>query len=85
MEQKKDEGSQSAEYDAKSLEEALELASEDLGVSSQELGYEVVQDSTRSILGFSSPLSWSGTLQSWTTWPVRLSLPYWTRWTSSQQ
>jgi spoIIIJ-associated protein len=52
MEQKKDEGSQSAEYDAKSLEEALELASEDLGVSSQELGYEVVQDSTRSILGF---------------------------------
>jgi len=52
MEQKKDKGSQSAEYSAKSLEEALELASEDLGVSSQELGYEVVQDNTRSILGF---------------------------------
>ena len=50
MEQKRNSGSQS--YDGKSAEEALDAASEDLGVSAQELDYEVIEDSTRSLLGF---------------------------------
>ncbi|MBC7315553.1 MAG: Jag N-terminal domain-containing protein, partial [Chloroflexi bacterium] len=42
---------QSAEFTAKTLEEALKQASQELGLSVEALEYEVVRDTTRTILG----------------------------------
>jgi spoIIIJ-associated protein len=41
----------SAEYSAKSVAEALARAAEDLGVAPEKLEYEVIKDSSRSLLG----------------------------------
>ncbi len=42
---------QSAEFTAKTLEEALKQASQELGLPTEALEYEVVRDTTRTILG----------------------------------
>ena len=41
----------SAEYTAKSLDEALAAAAREFGVAADKLAYEILQDNTRSILG----------------------------------
>lgn len=51
MERPRDQRRHSAEYSGRTVEEALENASRDLGVPVQELEYETLHDSTRSFLG----------------------------------
>ena len=43
---------QSAEFTAKSVEDALVLASKELGIPASALEYEILEDTTRTILGF---------------------------------
>jgi spoIIIJ-associated protein len=51
MDERSRDAKQSAEYSGKSVAEALARAAEELGVAQEELEYEVVRDSSHSILG----------------------------------
>ena len=51
MDEKSNGARRSAEYSAKSVAEALTRAAEDLGVAPEKLEYEVIKDSSHSILG----------------------------------
>lgn len=51
MGQREDKPRKSAEYSGKTEEEALSLASQDLGIPPEELEYQVIRDRTRSFLG----------------------------------
>jgi spoIIIJ-associated protein len=52
MDEKSRDARQSAEYSARTVADALKRAAEEFGVSSEELDYEIVKDSSHSILGF---------------------------------
>lgn len=51
MDEKSRDERQNVEYVGKTLSEALKRAADDLGISIEELEYEVIRDSTHSILG----------------------------------
>lgn len=60
----------SAEYSARTVEEALDRASIEVGIPASALEYEVLRDSTRTILGFVR----TGEVTLRVTWPVEDAL-----------
>lgn len=51
MDEKNRDGKQSVEYRGKSVDDALRLAAEEVGVPHEQLNYEVLRDTSRSIFG----------------------------------